>query len=182
MVSDVLTEYAMPLWSTDLGSYVECKDCGEAFHPSVLKNPNQLTARDHAAFRTLMIGVMVSMMDSDGAAHERELEAVSVIYGELAGGLVPESVFQRGVDMARVAGAAGALRLAEDFNADLNQLSRELVFRAALYISAADENIRQEEMDFLEKVGQALGLSREHMKAIIQSAQDEGHIVLGSQA
>ncbi len=178
----MLTEYAMPLWSGDLGSYVECLHCGDAFHPSVLNNPTRMSDRDHALFRTLMIGVMVSMMDADGTANKLELEAVSVIYGELVGGPVPASVLQAGVEMARVVGPDGAIQLAGDFNGRLNQLSRELVFRSALYISAADRTLHQEEMDFLEKVGHSLGLDREHMGAIFKSARDEGHVVLGDEA
>ena len=181
-VSDVLTAYAMPLWSTDLGSYVECLACGEAFHPAVLNNPSGMTDRDHAAFRTLMVGIMVSMMDADGTAHQSELEAVAMIYSELAGGPVSALVLQQGVEMARVAGEEGAIELASSFNQGLNQLSRELVFRSALYISAADGVIRQEEMDFLGKVGVSLGLDEEHMGAIIESAQDAGHVTIGARA
>ena len=178
----MLTEYAMPLWSGNLGSYVECLHCGESFHPSVLNNPTGMTGGEHALFRTLMIGIMVSMMDADGTAHELELEAVAMIYGELAGGPVPASILQAGVEMARVAGPEGAIQLASAFNTRLNQLSRELVFRSALYISAADRTLGQEEMDFLEKVGHSLGLDQEHMGAIFKSAKDEGHVVLGDEA
>ena len=181
-VSDVLTEYAMPLWKGELGAYVECDHCGDAFHPSILHAAGARTERDHAAFRTLIVGIMVSMMDSDGSAHSLELQAIDAIYSELLGGTVPPSVFKQGVDLARVAGADGAITLAENFNSSLNQLSRELVFRSALYISAADHVLKQSEMDFLERVGQALGLGRGHMKAIIRSAEDAGHVVLGGKA
>lgn len=179
-VSDMLTQYAAPLWDSDLGSYVECIECGDAFHPSVLNSAGPQTDADHAAFRTLMIGIMVSMMDIDGAVHPSELEAISSIYSELAGGPVPRPVLQRGIEMARVAGSSGAIDLAKAYNHRLNQLSRELVFRAALYVSAADRAIRQVEMDFLKSVGTSLGLDESHMGAIIQHAREAGHIVLGA--
>jgi uncharacterized tellurite resistance protein B-like protein len=172
----------MPLWSEGQGSYVECLHCGEAFHPDVLNHPSQMTDRDHAAFRTIMVGIMVSMMDADGVADQRELEAVAMIYGELAGGPVPQSVLRQGIDLARVAGSGGAIQLASNANHKLNQLSRELVFRSALYVSAADGQIQQEEMDFLGDVGKSLGLDEDHMKAIIKSAQDEGHVSIGGRA
>ena len=172
----------MPLWSGDLGRYVECLECGEAFHPAILNDPSRLTERDHAVFRTLMVGIMVSMMDADGVADQLELQAVAMIYSELAGGPIPPSVLQQGVDMARVAGATSAIELAGSFNPRLNQLSRELVFRSALYISAADGVIRQEEMDYLKEIGLSLGLDADHMGAIIDAAERDGHFTVGGTA
>lgn len=172
----------MPLWSSDLGSYVECMHCGEAFHPSVLKMPGEMTPHDHAVFRTLMIGVMVSMMDVDGSSDVFEIEAIAAIYSELAGGPVSPQVLRQGIEMARKAGADGAVALASEFNPRLDPLSRELVFRSALYVSAADGALEQDEMDFLAEVGRSLGLDADHMSAILRSAQSMGHVSLGGSA
>jgi uncharacterized tellurite resistance protein B-like protein len=162
--------------------YVECQTCGEAFHPSVLNAGALITHEDHAAFRTLMVGIMVSMMDVDGAAHPSEMQVIHAIYSELTGGPVPPPVLERGIELARIAGVEGAVALAREFNPGLNQLSRELVFRAALYVSAADRELQQTEMDLLKTIGESLGLDEEHMGAIIKSAQETGHISLGADA
>ncbi|MFC2086000.1 TerB family tellurite resistance protein [Bacteroidota bacterium] len=138
-----------------------------------------MTEREHAVFRVLMIGIMVSMMDADGSADSLELDAITAIYGELAGGPIPPAVLKEGIELARMAGAESAVELARNFNSRLDQLSRELVFRSALYISAADRVLSQEEMDLLAKVGMSLGLDEEHMGAILKSAQNDGRITLG---
>ena len=178
-VSDLITETARASWPSDL-TYVECLHCDQAFHADVLNDPSDLGEAGMLSFRAAMVGVMVTMMDSDGTVRPSELDAMTAIYSELAGGQVSERTMDDGIALARASGSDASLQVVREVNPILDMLGRELVFRAALYISAADGEIHQQEMDYLELVGSALGLQKRHLRSIIRSAQDSGHVVLGA--
>ena len=169
------TAYFVPVVSMGtMGEYVECTHCGDAFDTRVLSYHPELDEEQFAAvYRAVMLKVMVAMAEADGEIHPNEIKRICSIYEEIAGFALPDEILEDVVNDARTS-QEEVLEIVASYAGRVNDKGRELVIRAAFHILAADGDVRKEEIDFLSKVGGALGLTSREANRILEAVQSEG--------
>ena len=150
----------------NLGEYVECQTCKETYQSAVLQyDPNQAAEKAVAEFHDVTRRVMVHMMLADGKIEDHEVQTITSIYQQLTGQtLTPDDVRAEASDGTVHQDICEYLAgIAEH----LNDTGRELVIKAAFLVASSDGEIADSEAALLYQLGQALGMSHNHLKAVI---------------
>jgi tellurite resistance protein len=111
--------------------------------------------------------VMVRMMASDGSIDPVEVQVVRGIFGRLAGRTLSDDELNAEIEAARrdpqdIGAALGGLA------GTLNDKGKAAVVKAAYLVASADGRFEREEIELLNRVASALGMSAEQTKQAIR--------------
>lgn len=161
----------IPLQS--IGEYVECSGCKNTYKPEVLGyDPAAADRLFRAAWQDAVLRVMVRMVAADGRIADDEVESVRAIYFRLSGlELSPEEI---AASAATTLGSAGSVGTdIEEVAPRLNDRGREMVMRAAIYVSLADGDVAEEEWKALADLARAMGMTPTHAKGVLHECMSE---------
>lgn len=162
------TLYFIPLVPLDLlGEYVECDVCASTFNPDVKHFDPAGEAQAFAAeYQYAIKRVMVLMMMADGVIDDAEVGVIADIYQAITGSPLTEAGVRSEISEAEAAGSSVAHYLGS-MQGKLNHNGKSEVVRAAFMVAAADGVIHDDETALLTQIGDALGLSKNEMRLII---------------
>lgn len=162
------TLYFIPLIPLEnLGEYVECQFCKGTYKEEVLRyDPRAQEQALREAFDYALQRSLVLVMLADGSAQEVELQTLATLCRSHGGrSLAPpelQSLIARATaDVHPLAQQLGTL--AEQ----LNTAGKERLLTAAVQMAAADGDLQPPELDILEAIARALGVSSAHLKGIV---------------
>ncbi len=147
----------------EMPPYVECQTCRNTYIERVLDDaPGPDIAAEFERAASL---IMAKMVLADGVVDASELSAMRNILAQVTGASVePEAVDK--IVAAAQSDKRSAGEIAAEFGSSLNSEGQELVLKAVLMIAAADGDFSSEEKDLAFQIGQAMGMSRAHMKGV----------------
>ncbi len=162
------TLYFIPLIPLDqLGEYIECQQCRGTYQVEVLNyRPGAGTAEFEAEFHRAVKRVMVDMMLADGSIEDGEIAVIQGIYEQLTGRKLSEEAVQAEIRQAGEQGEETARSLTQ-IAGNLNDQGKEMVVRAAFMVAGADGQFQEEELAMITDIGQSLGMSAAHLKAVL---------------
>lgn len=162
------TLYFIPLVPLDLlGEYVECDFCSNTFNPDVKHFDPQGEAQAFAAeYQYAIKRVMVLMMMADGVIDDSEVRVIADIYQAITGSPLSEAGVRSEISDAEAADSNVAHYLGA-MQGKLNRNGKSEVVRAAFMVAAADGVIHEDEKALLTQIGDALGLSRNDVRLMI---------------
>jgi uncharacterized tellurite resistance protein B-like protein len=162
------TLYFIPLIPLEtLGEYVECQFCKGTYKQEVLRyDPRAQEEALRQAFDYALQRSLVVVMLADGPAQEVELRALASLYRSHGGRSLGPQELQAVIDKA-----AGDTRTLEQhlgpLAAQLNTTGKERLLGAAVQMAAADGSLQPQELETLEAMAGALGVSGAHLKGIV---------------
>lgn len=168
-VRKFFTLYFIPLIPTQvLGQYIECGSCRATYDLEVLKfDPAEERKQFEAKFQHAVRHVMLLMALADGKVDSSEIEAVKRIYQQLTSAELSDGVID--VEIRQLQAARQNVEAyTADVSAMLNDHGKEMVFKAACLVAAADGEFHFRESDLLKKIGQALGMSSAHVMGVMR--------------
>jgi uncharacterized tellurite resistance protein B-like protein len=162
------TLYFIPIIPLDtVADYVECQFCKGTFKDAVLSyDPRAQQEAFRREFEYALQRAMVLTMLADGEAGQTELQAFASL-GKSYGlpGLDPSQVqvlvAKATTDRRSLAQQLGPL------SAQLNAAGKERLLEAAVRMAAADGTLQPQELEILESIAKALGVSSAHLKGIV---------------
>ena len=161
------TLFFIPLFPTStLGEYVECASCSNTYYPSVLEAPTVADMGIALGRAIRAVAAAVATIDEplttgqEDAAIDYVRETVDEAYGA-----------SRFHDDCRDL-APNAIEHTSAMEGVLNDLGKEQMVKAALYIAAVDGDISEAEMQFAVAVSASLGMAPNHLRGVIQSLAD----------
>ena len=162
------TLYFIPLIPLEtLGEYVECQFCKGTYKEEVLRHdPRAQEEAFRQAFDYAMQRSLVLVMLADGSAQEAELQALASLYRSYGGRTLGPQELQAMIDKA----ASDSRSLAQHLGPlahQLNTTGKERLLTAAVQMAAADGSLQPQELDTLETMASALGVSSAHLKGIV---------------
>lgn len=161
------TLFFIPLFPTStLGEYVECASCSTTYYPSVLDAPTVADMGNALSQAVRAVAAAVATIDEppttsqEAAAIDYVRETVDEDYGA--------SRFHEDCrDLA-----PNVIEYTSPMEGVLNDLGKEQMVKAALYIAAVDGDISEAEMQFVVAVAASLGMAPNHLRGVIQSLAD----------
>lgn len=161
------TLFFIPLFPTGtLAEYVECSSCSTTYYMSVLDAPTVADMGDALSRAVRAVAAAVATIDEpmtppqEAAAIDYVRETVDESYRssqfqedcrELVSNVIVHTSVMEGV---------------------LNDLGKEQVVSAALYIAAQDGDISDDEMRLIATIAASLGMAPNHLRGVIQSLAD----------
>lgn len=169
-MSRYFTLFFIPLFPiSELARFVECDDCMGTFDEEVLELAERIKADEaevESKYEEAVRRIMVGMMMVDGEMDDQEVEAIASLSKKLPGVDLTEDEVREEAVRAEMDG-----RPVEDFARDIgpsiNDHGKELLFRAALAVAAADGVFEDSEKDLLMRLADALDMRPQHVKAIL---------------
>jgi len=148
--------------------FIECRSCRSLFRESVLQATAEVEGLQNAYVQAIE-RVLYHMIIADGQILESELEAAQRIYTQFTGTSLTQEQIELGLastdeatlfhDLAQLAPA-------------LNENGKETAVKVAAMISIADGNLAEEEIEFLRRLAQAVGMSELHFRGVLASLED----------
>lgn len=162
------TLYFIPLIPLEnLGEYVECQFCKGTYKEEVLRyDPRAQEEAFRQAFDYALQRSLVLTMLADGSAQEVELQALASLYRNHAGRALSPQDIQAMIDKA-IGDARPLAQHLGPLAAQLNSAGKEQLLTAAVRMAAADGDLQPQELDTLEAMAGALGVSSAHLKGIV---------------
>ena len=164
------TLYFIPLIPLDkLGEYVECAHCQATFDPEILTyDPSEQSQKMEALFFVGCKQVMISMLLADGVVDESEVKMLQTQFQQITGTHVPIDELNEEISYISQQGSSGS-EMMTALAPQLNDSGKEMVIRSAYAIANADGNFDASEQQYLNEIGQALGMSNAHINGILAS-------------
>ena len=148
-----------------VAEYIQCKKCGGQFDAAVLAAPN---AQDIKADLVMAYrGCLAVIAGCDRNPTEEEIAVARRLNEEFSGSHMPEDMQRRDMAKANVNELIGVLThyaavLPDDAKAD--------VLQDCLSVATADGDVSKVEQHHLGLIGNALGVPRTYVDAMIQAA------------
>lgn len=150
-----------------LGEFVECQSCQTSYDPVVLTAPTAADIMDNLA--NAMRYAIVAITTADGTIDDAERRVALEIMqqhsdtpyteSDLAHDLRELDVRDLTDHLSRVAG-------------HLNEHGKERLLNACVHLAGADGSIDGTEITELNRAGTALGMSRAHIRGVVDSARE----------
>lgn len=165
-----------------LGEYVECETCKATYNDRILEwDPKGDAERFEAEFMVATKRVMMKVALADGVVDDAEVEAITKIFADLTGAHV-----DRGDIAAEIEAMKDDKESIQDYvsslRGHLNEHGKEKVLMAATRIAMSDGDFDRSEADEIMKLGEALEMSKAHIKGILAEAQSEMTALAGEPA
>ena len=172
-VRNFFTLYFIPVIPLgSLGSYVECTSCCNTYDPEVLDyNPVQNTLDFEAEYYSAIKKVMIHVLLADGKIDSAEIEVVKDIYYQITDKHIDTSTLRDEITHIENTKEDLSLLLI-GLQGSLNDVGKEMVIKAALFVALADGDLHEEEQVLLYKIGEGLGLTESHFKGVIYEVMD----------
>jgi len=173
-VTRFFTLYFIPLIPLGkAGEFVECQTCKGTFVPGVLDyDPNKDKNEFQSQYETAMRHSMILMMLADGHIDAKEKETVLQIINKF--GHSDISMEKLEVLITEVErGKEPVDRYLSKISPSLNEHGKELIIKCGLSVASADENIDASEMALIYSMADAMQMSKNHLKGIIEDSKQE---------
>ncbi len=173
-VRSFFTLYFIPVIPLNvLDEYIECQGCRGTFKTEVLHMDLQNEDNDfEQLFHQTITRVMVHMMLAEGGIGEEAIETIRNIYSQLTGSQITAEQIHGGAEQEQREQNDIASVIAPCVN-DLSDDGKEMLIKAAYLVAIADADLHYDEQALLERIGEAMGVSTDHLDRIIDSMQDE---------
>lgn len=162
------TLYFIPVIPLDqLGEYIECQRCQGTFQLDILNyDPAAQGDQVEALFMVAMKQVMIAMLLADGVIDDSEVEELRVTYEDLSGMAITEQDLREEIAVIQEQGS-DAIEMVAHLGPGLNDKGKEMVITAAYQIAAADGHVDESEIQLINQVADAMGLSSAHLRGIM---------------
>lgn len=166
--------YFIPLFPVSGGQdYVKCDACKGDFQVAVLDyDPEQALKQFDEAFHIAVEFVIVTMIAADSEIDPQEVDRAQQIVFEGTGIKIPADQI--------IASATEALdgripmdAALRDISQHVNEHGKELLIRVALDIAASDGEIVESEIELIERMAIALGMSAAHLNGIVMDRSNQ---------
>jgi uncharacterized tellurite resistance protein B-like protein len=152
--------------------YVECMSCRATFLPEVLThNPAESHRRFLAEFEKACFRVAATMALADGKVEPSEIRMIAEGMRRVSG-----REYQLAEVEQEIAAAGAATGKVEDVVAEvattLNDQGREYVLRMIIDVAMADGEFAAAEIGLATRCGEALGMSKAHVRGVIAEATE----------
>jgi tellurite resistance protein len=160
--------YYIPLFPGEvLGEYVECQACMSTYKPTVLQyDPAQAARAFESAYQSGVRRVMVQMLQADGSFDAAEIQLVKGLHHRLVGQPLTEEQIQAEAK-AILEDKRDMLAYLKELGGMLNDKGRAAIIKAAYLVAITDGTLQQAEIDLMNRMALALGLSGEQVKTAI---------------
>jgi len=163
----------------DLGHYIECQNCNSTFKTNVLDyDPKKEEEHIKGMYFLGSLDIMISIAMADKTLKDDEFSTIIFIFKGITGGAdeinnipLKEFVLNR-IDKFK-GDNLSSVDISKSLAPHLNEIGREKVLRAAIYVSKADGIIQEEEMKLLHKISDALLLPKTYANGIFAEEEIE---------
>ena len=131
-------------------------------------DPGTASAEFEAQFQRAVKRTMVMMMLADGVVDDEEIATIQRLYRSVAGRELSDEQVQEEIEAAQRSRRSLVDQLTE-LAGGLNDEGEEIVVQAAYYVAMADGEVQDEEVELLESIGNALGMSPAHCRGAIDA-------------
>jgi hypothetical protein len=163
----------------DLGHYIECQNCNSTFKTDVLDyDPKQEEENIKGMYFLGSLDIMISIALADKVLKNEEISTIISTFKLITGDAdtinnVPLKKFVLDqIDKFRRENLS-PIDISKSLAPNLNELGKEKVLRAAIYISKADGIIHEEEMKLLLKISEALLIPKTYANGIFAEEEVE---------
>lgn len=150
-----------------LGEYIECDQCKSTFDAKVLTLPT--TAQLEDKLTTALRHLVVAMIRADATVNDSERTAALQVLQHHANHDYSDADLD--ADLTALSDANLTDHLA-DLAGSLNEYGKESLLTAAVTLGTADGSLDQSESNLIEQAGIALGMTKAHVRGVVQSAID----------
>ncbi len=166
-----LTLYFIPVIPLDLiGEHVQCQSCRQQFTVDSLNFREEDYRREEMRqFANDVKRVMVLTMIADDIVDEDEIATVQQVYRRLTAEEISREQIEREVELARSSGASAA-RYAQIIAHRRSEEEKDWIVRGAFLVASAGGGISPERLEQLKLLPQALGMSEERFRQIIEQS------------
>ena len=163
----------------DLGHYIECQNCNSTFKTNVWDyDPKKEEEHIKGMYFLGSLDIMISIAMADKTLKDDEFSTIIFIFKGITGGAdeinnipLKEFVLNR-IDKFKRDNLS-SIDISKSLAPHLNEIGREKVLRAAIYVSKADGIIQEEEMKLLHKISDALLLPKTYANGIFAEEEVE---------
>ena len=163
----------------DLGHYIECQNCNSTFKTNVLDyDPKKEEEHIKGMYFLGSLDIMISIAMADKTLKDDEFSTIIFIFKGITGGAdeinnipLKEFVLNR-IDKFKRDNLS-SIDISKSLAPHLNEIGREKVLRAAIYVSKADGIIQEEEIKLLHKISDALLLPKTYANGIFAEEEIE---------
>lgn len=150
-----------------LGDYVECTGCKSTYYTSVLEAPTGASIQD--VMTQAIRHVAVALTVADGHVDPEERRVATEVVRQFANVEYNEANFD--TDLNHINPAALVDNL-EELGSILNEHGKEAVLTAAMRLAASDGSVDPSEIAVVEDIGEALSMTRAHVRGVIETASE----------
>jgi tellurite resistance protein len=152
-------------------SYVECRSCETGFVPSVLEfKPGEGGERFMAQFERACLNVAAKMALIDGHIDDVERSEIAKMMSDITGTEFSDGLVNNALhDMDR--SDMSVQEIIADVAPALNDGAREMVLMAVVGVAITDGEFAEAEIELTRSCGEALLMSKAHVRGIIEEAQ-----------
>lgn len=150
-----------------LGDYVECTSCNSTYYTAVLEAPTGASIQD--VMTQAIRHVAVALTVADGHVDPEERRVATEIVKQFANVDYSEADFATDLDHINPAALVDNL---EELGSILNEHGKEAVLTAAMRLAASDGLIDPAEVAVVEDIGEALSMTRAHVRGVIETASE----------
>ena len=172
----------------DLGHYIECQNCNSTFKTNVLDyDPKKEEEHIKGMYFLGSLDIMISIAMADKILKDDEISTIIFFFKGITGGADEIKITSGADETNNMPLKEFVLNRIDKFKRDnlssidiskslaphLNEIGREKVLRAAIYVSKADGIIQEEEMKLLHKISDALLLPKTYANGIFAEEEVE---------
>lgn len=162
------TLFFLPLIPLDrLGDYVECTSCNSTYYTTVLEAPTGASIQDVMTHAIRHVAVAMTM--ADGHVDPEERRVATDVVRQFANVEYGEADFDTDLNQLNPANLVDKL---EELGGILNDHGKEAVLSASMRLAASDGSVDSSEIAVIEEIGEALTMTRAHVRGVIETATD----------
>ena len=162
------TLYFIPLIPLDkLGDFVECKTCRNSFRESILNyEPDAAEVKFESEYQKAIRRVTIQMMCADGRVNDSTMQVIKEIHKNVSGSQISTDEIKKEISADRRNRSSVRNDLVK-LALHMNDNGKELIFKSAFCVAAADGKIQKKEKELLEEIVRSLDMSPSHVKGVI---------------
>ena len=149
----------------DALEYVECQTCKSTWHPQVL---NVRTDPSFGAAEDALLDIVAWTIVADDKINDSKRKVAAEQYQKIVGTRIDEAELQARIDSVLQTGTERVLRSLAGHGRTLDLGTRIMLFKAALLVADADDDVELEELQAAVHISNALGLSKAQVKATME--------------
>ena len=149
----------------DALEYVECQTCKSTLHPQVL---NVGTDPSFGAAEDALLDIVAWTIVADDKINDSERKVAAEQYQKIVDTRIDEAELQARIDSVLQTGTERVLRSLAGHGRTLDLGTRIMLFKAALLVADADDDIASEELQAVVYISNALDLSEAQMKTTME--------------
>lgn len=150
-----------------LGDFVECTSCQSTYYTSVLQAPTGASIQD--VMTQAIRYVAVALTVADGHIDPEERRVATEVVRQFANVEYGEANFDSDLTELDPAGLVDNL---QELGSILNDHGKEAVLAASMRLAASDGSIDASEIALIEQIGEALSMTRAHVRGVIETASE----------